>query len=33
MSKDQRYITEKAFKDVHNAISLVEASLSLISRK
>lgn len=28
MSKDQRYITEKAFKDVHNAISLVEASLS-----
>lgn len=28
MSKDQRYITEKAFKDVNNAISLVEASLS-----
>ncbi|MFQ5685585.1 MAG: nucleotidyltransferase substrate binding protein [Candidatus Scalindua sp.] len=28
MNKDQRYITEKAFKDVFNAIGLVEASLS-----
>jgi hypothetical protein len=28
MSKDQRFITEKALKDAINAISLVEASLS-----
>jgi len=28
MNKDQRYITERAFKDVFNAISLVESSLS-----
>jgi len=28
MKKDQRYITEKAFEDVINAVSLVEASLS-----
>lgn len=28
MNKDQRYITEKAFKDAVHAINLVEASLS-----
>lgn len=31
MNKDQRYITEKAFKSAINAISLVEASLSDLS--